>query len=127
MKAGAFGQYLVPPKVLFRQGELDRNFPGDADNDGFVERYGFQTVRLANGRATFTIYPQGRPLFYPAYLFTVPAIERDALDLAHSRVLINIDGKQFADPPQFPDGSFLLQLPFTLDRPVTVEALLIRK
>jgi hypothetical protein len=127
MKAAAFGQYLVPPKVLCRQGEVDRNFPGDADNDGFVESYGFQVVRLASGRATFTIYPQGRPIFYPTYLFTVPAVERESLDLAHSRVLINIDGKQFADPPQFPDGSFLLQVPFVLDKPVTVEAILVKR
>ncbi len=127
MKAGAFAQYLVPPKVIVSQGELDRNFPGDADNDGFVESYGFQAIRLANGRAAFTIYPQQRPIFYPVYLFTIPAIEREALDLAHSRILINIDGKQFADPPQFPDGSFLLQFPYVLDRPVSVEAVLVKR
>jgi hypothetical protein len=126
-KAATFGEYLVPPKLVTREGEVDRNFPGDVDNDGFVEGYGFQVVRLAHGRATFTIYPQGRPLFYSAFLFTVPAVEREALDVAHSRVLINLDGQQFADPPQFPDGSFLLQLPYVLDKPVTVEAILVRK
>ena len=124
--AGAFGQYLMPPKIVVKQGELDRNFPGDADNDGFVESYGFQVVRLAAGRATFAIYPQERPLFYPPILFTVPAAERDALDLKHSKLLINIDGKQFANPPQFPDGSFLLQVPYVLDRPVNVEAILVK-
>lgn len=124
--AGAFGQYLVPPKIIAKQGELDRNFPGDLDNDGFVESYGFQVVRLAGGRAMFTIYPQERPIFYPPILFTVPATERDALDLKHSKLLINIDGKQFANPPQFPDGSFLLQVPYVLDRPVNVEAILVK-
>ena len=126
-QAGSFSQYLAPPRLRFRQGEPDRNFPGDPDNDGFVDAYGFQVVRLASGRAAFTIYPQERPLFYPPYLFTVPAIERQALDLKDSRVLINIDGKQFADPPRFPDGSFLLQMPYVINQPVNVEALLIHK
>jgi hypothetical protein len=125
-RAGAFGQYLAPPKIVVNQGQLDRNFPGDADNDGFVESYGFQVVRLANGRATFTIYPQERPISYPPILFTVPAAERAALDVKHSRLLVNIDGKQFTDPPVFPDGSFLLQVPYVLDRPVNVEVRLVK-
>lgn len=126
-QAGSFSQYLQPPRLQVRQGELDRNFPGDTDNDGFVEPYGFQVIRLANGRAAFTVYPDNRPLFYPPILFTIPAVERATLDLPHARLLINIDGKQFADPPQFPDGSFLLQLPYTLDRPVSIEAVLIKR
>jgi hypothetical protein len=127
MQASSFGAYLAPPKVKVREGELDRNFPGDVDNDGFVDSYGFQVVRLSGGRASFVIYPQERPLFYPVYLFTVPAIERDAVDLKDSRMLINLDGQQFADPPQFPDGSFILQLPYVIDKPVSVEAILVRK
>lgn len=127
MKAGSFGQYLDPPKIVMRQGELELTYPGDADNDGFVESYGCQAIRLANGRATFTIYPQERPIFYPAFLFTVPAAERDAVDLKNSRLLINVDGKQFADPPVFPSGSFLLQVPYVLDGPVSVEAVLVKK
>jgi hypothetical protein len=126
-QAGSFSQYLQPPRLRIRQGELDRNFPGDTDNDGFVEPYGFQVIRLTNGRAAFTVFPDNRPLFYPPFLFTIPALERAGLDLPHARLLINIDGKQFADPPQFPDGSFLLQLPYTLDRPVSIEAVLIKK
>jgi hypothetical protein len=124
--AASFGQYLVPPKIVVNQGQLDRNFPGDADNDGFVESYGFQVVRLANGRATFTIYPQERPLIDPPILFTVPASEREALDVKHSHLLVNIDGKQFTNPPVFPDGSFLLQVPYVLDRPVNVEVRLVK-
>ena len=140
--AGSFGQYLVPPRVKVRQGELDRNFPGDVDNDGFVDSYGFEVVRLSRGRASFVVDPRVsgqlsvasgtkdegvRPLFYPVILFTVPAVERDDVDLKHSRVLVNVDGKQFEDPPQWPDGSFLLQLPYVIDRPVGVEAILVKK
>ncbi len=126
--AGAFGQYLEPVKIVMNQGEVDRTFPGNWDNDpyGFVKSYGFQVVRLANGRATFTIYPQERPIFYPPILFTVPAAEREALDVKHSRLLVNIDGKLFTDPAVFPDGSFLLQVPYVLDRPVNVEARLVK-
>jgi hypothetical protein len=127
LQAACFAQYLVPPKVIVRQGELDQTYPGDVDGDGFVEPYGFQAIRLANGRATFTIYPQDRPIFVPAFLFTVPAAEREALDLMHSRMLITIDGKLFADPPQFPDGSFLLQFPNEIDQPVDVEAIVVKK
>ncbi len=125
-KAGTFSGYLSPPKVVMRQGELDVTVPGDMNNDGFVEAYGFQAIRLAGGRAAMTIYPQNRPIFYPVFLFTVPAIDRKSLDVAHSRLLVNVDGRQFADPPVFPDGSFLLQIPYVLDRPVTVEAELVK-
>lgn len=123
-RAGTFSQYLSPPKLTLRQGELDLTVPGDVHNDGFNEAYGFQAIRLSSGRAAFTIYPQNRPILYPVFLFTVPAIERNALDVKHSRLLVNVDGRQFADPPVFPDGSFLLQVPYVLDRPVTVEAVL---
>ena len=126
-RAGTFSQYLSPPKIVMRQGELDLTVPGDIDNDGFNEAYGFQAIRLSAGRAAFTIYPQNRPIFYPVCLFTVPAAERDALDVKHARLLVNIDGRQFADPPVFPDGSFLLQIPYVLNRPVTVEALLVKQ
>ncbi len=127
MQAGSYSAYLAPPKIRVRQGELDRNFPGDVDNDGLVEPYGFQVVRLQNGRASFTLYPQERPLFYPPFLFTVPAVERDADDVKNSHMLINIDGQQFTDPPQFPDGSFLLQMPYVIDRPVQVEGVLVKR
>ncbi|HUO10361.1 MAG TPA: hypothetical protein VM008_18795 [Phycisphaerae bacterium] len=56
-----------------------------------------------------------------------PAVERDADDVKDSHMLINIDGQQFADPPQFPDGSFLLQMPYVIDRPVQVEGVLVRR
>jgi hypothetical protein len=127
VQAACFGQYLAPPKAIARQGELDLTDPGDADSDGFVESYGFQAIRLANGRATFRIYPQERPIFFPAYLFTVPAAERETLDLKNSRMLVTIDGKLYADPPQFPDGSFLLQIPHVIDQPADVEAVVVRK
>lgn len=126
-QASAFSAFLVPPTLKLRAGVLDRDFPGDRDNDGLVEPYGFQVVRLTNGRAVFTVDPENRPLYYPAFLFTVPAADRDAVDLKNSHLLINIDGKQFADPPQWPDGSFLLQLPYILNRPVQVEAVLTKK
>lgn len=130
VQAGSFSGYLSPPRLRMRQGEADRAFPGENDNDGLVEAYGFQVVRLAKGRASFVIDPgKGvggeRAVFYPAVLFTVPADERELVDLKNSRVLINVDGKQFADPPRWPDGSFLLQLPFVLERPVTVEAVVV--
>ncbi|MGN6369978.1 MAG: hypothetical protein ACTHN5_17110 [Phycisphaerae bacterium] len=127
MQAGSYSAYLVPPKVRVRQGEWDRSFPGDVDNDGLVEPYGFQVVRLQNGRVSFTLYPQERPLFYPPFLFTVPAVERQADDVKNSHMLLNIYGQQITEPPQFPDGSFLLQMPYVIDRPVQVEGVLVKK
>ena len=126
-QASAFSGYLGPANLRVKVGTIDRNFPGDRDNDGLVEPYGFQVVRLTAGRAVFTIDPENRPLYYPAILFTVPAAERDLVDVKNCHVLINLDGKQFEDPPQWPDGSFLLQLPYVISRPVHVEATLVHK
>jgi hypothetical protein len=126
-EAATFSQYLQPPTLKFRMGELDRSFPGDRDNDGMAEAYGFQTIRMAHGRAVFTIVPGERPLVSPAFLLTVPPGEKEAVDLKHSHVLINVDGKQFEDPPQWPDGSFLWQYPGVLTRSVVVEVTLEKK
>jgi hypothetical protein len=126
-EASAFSAYLTPPTLKFREGSLDRDTPGDRDNDGMAEMYGFQVIRLANGRAVFTIDPGERPIVAPTFLLTVPPAEHDKVDLKRSHVLINVDGKQFEDPPQWPDGSFLWQYPGILSRPVRVEVELAKK
>ena len=138
-EAGMFSAYLTPPRVEMLKGTLERNFPGDVDNDGLVEAYGFQTIRLEKGRASFTILPEGRPIYYPVFLMTVPAEERAAYGGAGKRLIINVDGKEIGggagsrnqEPgsekaggafPRWPDGSFLVQLPWVLHKTVHVEA-----
>ncbi len=116
--AGSFSQYLTGPALTMKIGKQDMNFPGDFDNDGVVEPYGFQAIRLSNGQAVFELDPQGRPIYYPAFLISNP-IGSPSLD--GSRILSNIDGQQIADPPHWPDGSYILQLPWVITKPVHIE------
>jgi len=116
--AGCFSQYITGPALRMKTGVQDMNFPGDLDNDGVVEPYGFQAIRLANGRAVFDLDPQGRPLYYPIFLISNPI---GSPSLETSRILVNIDGQQLADPPHWPDGSYLLQLPWVITKPVHLE------
>jgi hypothetical protein len=116
--AGCFSQYLVGPTLNMQAGVQDKTFPGDFDNDGVVEPYGFQAIRLNNGRAVFDLDPQNRPIYYPAFLISNPI---GSPSLEGYRILINIDGQQMADPPRWPDGSYLLQLPWVISRPVHIE------
>jgi hypothetical protein len=126
-QVSAFSSYLVPAGATMKAGTLDTTFPGDFDNDSLVETYGFQTIRMADGRAWFTVEPGNRPIFYPTLLLTIPAAERDRTDLSKFNLIINIDGHQVANPPRWPDGSFLVQLPFIVSKPVRVEATLTPK
>lgn len=115
-QAAAFATYLSPPKLMMKMGQQDRNFPGDHDNDGLVEPTGFQVVRLAQDMAWFTLDPQNRPAYHPAILLTAGNLK------PNQRLIVNMDGQQFTDLPRWPDGSFLLLTPYTVAKPVSIEA-----
>ena len=93
-EAGMFSQYLVPPGAGDGAGGSGPEFSGDIDNDSLVEADGFQTIRLADGKAQFVLDPEGRPIFYPTFLITVPAEEREKMDLKKRSLILNVDGKQ---------------------------------
>jgi hypothetical protein len=148
--AANFSAYLTPPALEIKRGDLDRNFPGDIDNDGLVDGAGFMTLRLepaaggtTTARAAWTIDPGNRPIYFPAFLLTLPAPStgpstapapgsstppsgvtrsRASLDPAPLRLRVIVDGQQLSDPPRWPDGSFLVQLPWIISRPVHIEA-----
>jgi len=126
-QVSAFSSYLSPAGATMKIGTLDTTFPGDYDNDSLVESYGFQTIRMTDGRAWFTLEPGERPIFYPTLLLTIPAVERERMDLTKFNLLINVDGQQVVNPPRWPDGSFLVQLPYIVSKPVRVEATLTPK
>lgn len=118
-QAAAFATYLSPAKIQAKMGQQDRTFPGDRDNDGLVEPYGFQVVRLSQDMAWFTLDPQNRPAYHPAILLS-PGKPKPS-----DKLIVNLDGQQFTDLPRWPDGSFLLLIPYTLAKPVRIEARLV--
>ncbi len=126
-EATAFSQYLLPPTLEVHAGRLDQTFPGDLDNDGLVDLYGFYAIRLENLRASVTLNPGDRPAFYPTFLFTLPPQQQAGMDMSAYRVILNIDGQQITDPPRWPDGSFLVQLPWIINKPVRIEAGFLRQ
>ncbi len=118
--AAAFANYLRPPQLRIKLGRQERTFPGDRDNDGLVEAYGFLVIRMAPDQVWFTIDPQNRPVYYPAILIC-PGVK----DAGKRKLLVNLEGRQFSELPRWPDGSYLLQIPYTLAKPVNLEARLL--
>lgn len=115
-QAAAFASYLSPPVMRMQMGQQDRTFPGDRDNDGLVEPYGFEVVRMTQDMAWFTLDPQNRPAYHPAILFT------GGSSVSGRRFMVNLDGQQFTDLPRWPDGSYLLLIPYTVAKPIRIEA-----
>lgn len=145
-QAAIFSAYLAPPALDMKLGIQDLTFPGDLDNDGLVDSTGFMPLRLENGRASWNFNPENRPSCYPVFLLTIspasattqPAatdsktasagnglVPGDKTTPAAPTLLINVDGQQILHPPRWPDGSYLLQLPWVISRPVHVEAKLV--
>lgn len=122
----ALANYAMPVMPAVTSGALDRTYPGDRDNDGFVDAYGFYAMRLTNGRGAWSIGPQGKfRLGHPLFLVTLPPEDRVRTDLAAHDLMIAVDGKALTGIPRFTDGGFLVRLPWTIARPVQVEARLV--
>jgi hypothetical protein len=115
--AGESSAALHRTLPTMQTGTLDTHFPGDPDNDGYVDALGFYAINLDHGRAIMDLDPGNRPIFHPAFLF----ISRDAPTTHPPLVLV--DGQQWNHAPRWPDGSTLLQLPYVIDRPVHIEVM----
>jgi hypothetical protein len=93
-------------------GRLDRNSPGDANNDGYSEREGVYKLIASGGRVEFQIKPQaGVP---------VPRPVVEISGLPKGKILATMEGRLVEVMVRLPDGRVLLELPGTLTRATTV-------
>jgi hypothetical protein len=98
-------------KVTPETGRLDRNTPGDADNDGYCEMTGAYQIVASGPRVQCLITPR------------TPAVTRPVLeirDLPAGKALVTMEGLLVERHTRTPDGRLLIELPGALQRETAV-------
>jgi hypothetical protein len=98
----------VPPEL----GRVQRNHPGDKNNDGYAEMIGSYELQATDPMLfEVTITPRTPSLVHP-----VLEVSR----LAPGNVVVSMDEQSVDKVVRLPDGTVLVQLPGMIQRPVTV-------
>ena len=112
--AGAIAASHASPaevKVPSQFGRVDRNTPGDEDNDGYNEARGSYELLAAASRFEVTIAPR-------TALLARPVLE--IANLPAGSVLATIEGQLIPNPHRLPSGNVLIELPARLERAAIV-------
>jgi hypothetical protein len=113
-EAALFAEQQKSPATLSvpeELGRLERNAPGDRDNDGYAELRGAYQLKATGPRFEVKITPQTLRLLRPVL---------EISGLPAGRVLAHVEGQQVERVSRLRDGHVLIMLPHTLDRAVTV-------
>ena len=97
--------------VTETMGRVDRNTPGDANNDGYNEQLGAYLIQASGGRVELTMTPRGA------------AVPRPVLQIAglpEGRALITIEGRMVEKSTRLKEGQLLVELPVRITRATLV-------
>lgn len=92
-------------------GRVNRNTPGDADNDGYNEQLGAYQVEASGGRLELTIAPRST---------SVPRPVLQIAGMPDGKPLIAIEGRLVEKWARLKDGQLLIELPARITRPTLV-------
>ena len=92
---------------------VERNLPGDRDNDGFDESRGCYAIRATGGRFTFRI--DGSPTAPTSW----PTV--DVVGLAAGEVSVWVEGQSVPSITRAADGRTTIELPLDVQRPIDVQ------
>jgi hypothetical protein len=111
--AGAIEHHLNPGQVKIASeiGRVDRNSPGDPNNDGYSELTGAYQIVAAAPRIELTLSPQAKPLYCPVL---------EISGLPAGNVFVNMEGRPVETTARLANGRLLVVLPGTLTRPTLV-------
>lgn len=106
-------QHATPARLTISadMGRVDRNTPGDANNDGYAEQSGTYQIVALLPRLEVLIAPQ------------TPALKNPILEIANlpaGNVLATMEGTLVKKVIRLESGRVLIELAGTLDRPTTV-------
>jgi hypothetical protein len=92
-------------------GRVNRNTPGDANNDGFNETRGAYQVQASGPRVELTLAPQSVPVMRPVLEISgVPA----------GAVVASIEGRVVEGVVRLDDGTLLIDIPARINRPTSI-------
>ncbi|MGH7177669.1 MAG: hypothetical protein ACREJC_09840 [Tepidisphaeraceae bacterium] len=100
-------QMQVPEEL----GRLDRQTPGDANNDGYNEVRGAYEVLTSGARLELQLTPRSPELFEPVL---------EIRGFPPGKVLVTMEGRLVERTVRLDDGSLLVQLPGRITRSVTI-------
>ncbi|MGB7158200.1 MAG: hypothetical protein WBD40_09050 [Tepidisphaeraceae bacterium] len=92
-------------------GRVNRNTPGDANNDGYNEVLGAYQLQASGARLEATLSP--RTTLVPRPILQIAG-------LPHGKALITIEGRLVERSTRLPDGQLLVELPARITRPTLV-------
>src|SRR5581483_3426317 len=92
-------------------GRLDRNTPGDANNDAYNEiRASYEIVSFGR-RVEITVTPRGVPALRPVF---------EIAGFPPGKVLATLQGRLITQIDRLPNGNVLVELPVKIDLPTTL-------
>lgn len=92
-------------------GRIDRDTPGDRNNDGYNERRGSYQLAAKGTRFQVLIRPHATPLIQPVL---------EISGLAPGEALVTVEGQLIEKSTRLQSGNLLVELPIALRRPTTV-------
>jgi hypothetical protein len=106
-------QHASPAEMVVPDefGRVDRDTPGDQNNDGYNERRGAYELAAHGTRFEVAIRPHAIPLVRPVLEIT---------GLAAGDALITVEGHLVEEYTRLPNGTLLVEMPMALRRPTTV-------
>jgi len=111
--ADYLASHQSPPEIQISEslGRVNRNTPGDANNDGYNERRGAHQIIASEARLELKIIPH-------TIAVTNPVLEISGLP--EGSVLVTVEGRLVDRGERLPDGTLLVELPVRIDRPTVV-------
>ena len=107
------GQRRSGRKAVGRQRliPVDRNRPGDANNDGYDESRGSYHILATGPRLELKLVPQSTALARPVL---------EIIGMPAGEAIVNVEGRLVEDVTRLEDGTLLVQIPTQIDRPTSV-------
>jgi hypothetical protein len=106
-------QHAAPARVEVAEefGRVDRDTPGDADNDGYNEARGAYTIRATGPRMEIAFTPRTPAVMRPAFEIT---------GMPPGKAVVTIEGRLVHEHEPLEDGTLLIDIPARVNRATTV-------
>jgi hypothetical protein len=106
-------QHASPAEIVVPEeyGRIDRDTPGDQNNDGYNERWGSYQLVARGPRFEALLKPTTRLLVRPVL---------EISGLPPGSALITVEGQLIERSIRLPGGNLLFEIPLALERPTTV-------
>lgn len=93
-------------------GRVERNLPGDLDNDGYDETRGCYSVRATASRLNVRLSPQKHPVKWPVI---------EVIGLPAGVVSVWLEGQLVPWVTRLSDGKAIIELPIQLERAINLQ------